>query len=113
MPYVKRSGYSYKVRVPPESPNGTAQVSCPTPSEIASSDRPRVSIPIVTMTNSVASFVWSTYPGKTYRVLYKNDFKATSWTTQGADSVAAGYARFHSDTNAPSQQRFYRVMQVN
>ena len=67
----------------------------------------------IKMTSSVVSFVWSTYPGKTYRVLYKDALNATSWTALGSDSVAAGYARFSTDTNAPSHQRFFRVLQVN
>jgi hypothetical protein len=67
----------------------------------------------VKMINSAVSFIWSTYPGKTYRVLYKDALNATSWTSLGSDSVAAGYARFRTDTNAPSHQRFYRVLQVN
>ena len=67
----------------------------------------------VKMTNRVVSFIWSTYPGKTYRILYKDDLKAPSWTPLGSDAVTAGYARFRTDTNALSQQRFYRVLQVN
>jgi hypothetical protein len=67
----------------------------------------------VMRTNNAVSFLWSTYPGQTYGVLYKNDLKVPSWTPLGIDSVAAGYARFYRDTNSPSQQRFYRVMQVN
>jgi hypothetical protein len=59
------------------------------------------------------SFLYSTSPGITYRVLYKNDLNAPSWTPLGADSVAAGYACFRIDTNAISRQRFYQVMQVN
>ena len=65
------------------------------------------------MTNNAVSFIWSTYPGKTYRVQYKDDLNATPWTALGFDSIAAGYARFSTDTNAPSRQRFYRVLQVN
>jgi hypothetical protein len=67
----------------------------------------------ITRTNNVVSFLYSTSPGITYRVLYKNDLNAPSWTPLGADSVAAGYARFRIDTNAISRQRFYQVMQVN
>ena len=43
----------------------------------------------------------------------KDDINAPSWTPLGTDSVAAGYALSRTDTNALSQQRFYRVMQVN
>ena len=72
---------------------------------------PRLSA--ATMTNGVMSLTWSAYPGKSYRILYKNDLGASSWTPVGSDSVAAGYLLSGSDTNVVDQQRFYRVMQVN
>jgi hypothetical protein len=68
---------------------------------------------LVRMINNVAGFAWNTYPGKSYRVLYKDDLSAPSWTPLGTDTVAAGNALSHTDTQAPSRQRFYRVMQVN
>jgi hypothetical protein len=68
---------------------------------------------LVRMTNNVAGFAWTTYPGKSYRVLYKDELSAPSWTPLGTDTVAAGNALSHTDTQAPSHQRCYRVMQVN
>jgi hypothetical protein len=65
------------------------------------------------LSNSAVNLSWSTYPGKTYRVLYKDDLNATSWTPLGSDSVAPDYSLSGRDTNASSQQRFYRVVQVN
>jgi hypothetical protein len=56
---------------------------------------------------------WSSYPGKTYRVEYKNDLNAAAWTTLGPDAVAAGYSLSAFDTNPSPQQRFYRVAQLN
>lgn len=65
------------------------------------------------LTNSTFGLTWSSYPGKTYRVLYKDDLNAPAWTPLGADAVAADYLLSGSDTNAVSGQRFYRVVQVN
>jgi hypothetical protein len=65
------------------------------------------------LTNGVMTLTWSTYPGKTYRILYKDDLNAPSWTPAGSDSVAASYLLSGTDTNLLGQQRFYRVMQVN
>ena len=66
-----------------------------------------------TFTNGGFKLTWSTYPGKTYRVQFKDDLNTYPWTTLGSDSVAAGYALSLNDTNPSSRQRFYRVVQVN
>ena len=91
--------------------NGTPPLSNSKSFTVVTVPPPRISS--ARMTNSVMSCAWSTYPGKTYRVLYKADIMAPSWTPLGTDSVAAGYTLSRSDTNAPNQQRFYKVMQVN
>ena len=65
------------------------------------------------LTNSTFGLTWSTYPGKTYRVLYKDDLNAPVWTPLGADAIAADYLLSGSDTNAASGQRFYRVRQAD
>jgi hypothetical protein len=91
--------------------NGTPGLSDAKPFTITVVPPPRLSE--ISLTNGVMSLTWSTYPGKTYRVLYKDDLNAPSWTPVGSDSVAAAYLLSGSDTNLVGQQRFYRVMQVN
>jgi hypothetical protein len=91
--------------------NRTAPLSNSKSFTIAVVPPPRLSL--ATITNSVMNFAWSTYPGKTYRVVYKDDLNAPSWTPLDTDAIAAGYLLFGSDTNTPSHQRFYRVLQVN
>jgi hypothetical protein len=56
---------------------------------------------------------WSSYPAKTYRVEYKDDLNAVTWTPLGADLVAGGYSYSAFDSNPSAQQRYYRVVQLN
>ena len=74
---------------------------------------PPPSISSCSISNSVVNLVWSTYPGKTYRALYKDDLNAPSWTPLGSDFVAPGYSLSSSDPSPSARQRFYRVIQVN
>jgi hypothetical protein len=91
--------------------NGTPALSDAKPFTITVVPPPTLSS--AALTNGVMNLTWSTYPGKTYRIVYKQDLTAPDWTPVGLDTVAAGYQLFSSDTNLVGQQRFYRVMQVN
>ena len=62
--------------------------------------------------NGQATFTIETIPGRTYRVFYKDDIDAPSWTQLGPDFVAANATASLSD-NVVSPRRFYRVQQVN
>jgi hypothetical protein len=66
-----------------------------------------------TFTNGGFKLTWSTYPGKTYRVQFKDDLNTYPWTTLGSDSVAVGSSLSASDADPSSRQRFYRIQQVN
>jgi hypothetical protein len=57
-------------------------------------------------------FTIQTIPGRTYRVFYKEDLGAPSWTQLGPDFVAANPTVSLSD-NVIAPRRFYRVQQVN
>jgi hypothetical protein len=98
---------SVSVRV---TDNGTPPLSDAKLFTITVVPPPRLSS--VTLTNGVMNFTWNTYPGETYRMVYKPDLNAPAWTPVGPDTVAAGYLLSGSDTNLVGQQRFYRVMQV-
>ncbi len=91
--------------------NGTPQLNASRTFTIAVVPPPKLAS--CTFSNSALNLTWSTYPGKTYRLLYKDDLNAPAWTPLGPDSLATGTSLSGSDTNASSQQRFYRVMQVN
>ncbi|HVM48685.1 MAG TPA: malectin domain-containing carbohydrate-binding protein [Candidatus Acidoferrum sp.] len=64
-------------------------------------------------TNAAFGLVWSTYPGKTYRVQFKDDLNASTWTTLGADVAAFGYSVSAIDPSPSIGQRYYRIVQLN
>ena len=66
-----------------------------------------------TNVNGAFQLTSTTYPGRTYRVQYKDDLSASSWTILGSDTVATGYSLSVTDSSPSSRQRFYRVVQVN
>lgn len=66
-----------------------------------------------TLSNGAFNLAWSAYPGKTYRVQYKTNLNDAAWVILGPDVVAAGYAVSATDTNFPTDQRFYRIVQTD
>ncbi|MDB6122171.1 MAG: hypothetical protein JWQ71_1164 [Pedosphaera sp.] len=72
---------------------------------------PRVSN--VKISNGNFNLTWQTYPGKTYRVEYKNNLIDPNWTTLGSDQVAVGSSLSASDAVNANPQRFYRIVQLN
>lgn len=58
------------------------------------------------------TFTIDTIPGRTYRVLYKNDINAPASTQLCPDFVAANSTASLSD-NVVVPHRFYQVVQVN
>jgi hypothetical protein len=67
---------------------------------------------LTSVTNGTAALVWSTYPGKTYRVQFKPDLAATNWNNLIPDVLAIGTNASKTDVSG-TNQRFYRVMQVD
>jgi hypothetical protein len=74
---------------------------------------PPPKISSVTMTNGTVNLSWGTFPGKTYRVVYKDDLNITFWTSLGADLPATGNSLSAVDSNPTDRQRFYRIVQIN
>lgn len=66
----------------------------------------------VASVNGQTTFTIETIPGRTYRVFYKDEIDAPSWTQLGPDFVAANATASLSDSIV-SPRRFYRVQQVN
>lgn len=58
------------------------------------------------------TFTTGTIPGRTYRVLYKDDLNASTWSQLRPDFVAANPTVSIQD-NVSAAQRFYVVQQVN
>ncbi len=91
--------------------NGTPPLSDTKSFSIIVIPPPRISS--VTMTNGSVGLGWEAYPGKTYRVVYKDDLNATNWTTLGANLPAGGNSLSATDNAPSSSQRFYRIIQLD
>jgi hypothetical protein len=75
---------------------------------------PALAPPRLTATTSGGAtlLTWPAYPGKTYRVQYKNNLSDASWTDLPPDVPATDYTASKSDSS-PARQRFYRLLVVN
>ncbi|PYJ01227.1 MAG: hypothetical protein DME25_18555 [Verrucomicrobia bacterium] len=71
---------------------------------------PRISAAI--STNGAVTLTWPTYPGKTYRVQFKNALADTNWNTLNPDVTAVSESASKSDASAVGQ-RFYRLLVLN
>jgi hypothetical protein len=67
--------------------------------------------PITTfsVTNGVATVTWSSVPGRTYRLQYKNSIDETGWHDAG-DVVATSTTTSATNNVSGLPQRFYRVI---
>jgi hypothetical protein len=61
--------------------------------------------------NGQTTFTFGTIPGRTYRVLYKDDLAVTAWTQLDREFVAANSSASITD-HITVPQRFYCVLQV-
>jgi hypothetical protein len=59
------------------------------------------------------SLTFGTIPGKTYRVEFKNDLNAPTWTPLGGNILANSNSLTVMDNMGSLPQRFYRVVQVD
>lgn len=73
---------------------------------------PAPQITNIQRTGNTVTLTWSSVAGRTYRVDYKTDFNAPSWTALGSAVTATGASTTAIDPNAIGQ-RFYRVVLTN
>ena len=66
-----------------------------------------------TFESGSVSLTWSAVPGYAYRVQYKDDLAAPSWTTLGNPVNAVGETASVTDTPAAIAHRFYRVIRID
>jgi hypothetical protein len=59
-----------------------------------------------------ATVSWWAIPGKRYRLQYKTNLAAPTWTFVPGDIIPTGHIATKIDTNATPGQRFYRVMML-
>jgi hypothetical protein len=62
-------------------------------------------------TNEVITLVWESFPGKSYRVRFKEDLGLTSWTNLGVgDLVATNVIASTTNRIGPAGRRFYQLL---
>ena len=59
------------------------------------------------------SFSFITIPGHTYRVLYKDNVNAPTWTQLQRDFIAANSSASITDLMGARTRRFYKILQVD
>ncbi|MBI5383812.1 MAG: cadherin repeat domain-containing protein [Verrucomicrobia bacterium] len=69
--------------------------------------------PFARPANGVATLVWRSYPGKTYRVQYRDDLVSGSWTNFESDFTATDFLTSVTNNLGGARQRFYRMMLVD
>jgi hypothetical protein len=60
--------------------------------------------------DGVVSLTWPAFPGKAYRVRYRDQLTVGAWTNLGADLVATNGVGSATDDPSASRQRFYQVL---
>src|SRR6266540_2380287 len=66
----------------------------------------------VGMSNDVMTLRWTSQPGKTYRLEYKDDLDQTNWNALGDFNANDGTLSATNNVNG-APQRYYRVRQLN
>lgn len=90
--------------VPALSTSRTFQVVVATSFQVAN---------VVRQPNGDVVLTIGSIPGKTYRVDYKNDLNAATWTPITPDRLATSTSLTVIDPAVPGAQRFYRVQQLD
>jgi hypothetical protein len=67
--------------------------------------------PALLQSNSVVCFTWSTAPGHSYQVQYRNDLRTAGWLNLG-DPIPASSDALSASDPATNAQRFYRIILV-
>jgi len=66
----------------------------------------------ISLNGAVVTISWNSVPGRVYRLEYKDDLDAPSWTPL-ADVPASGTTASTTDALAPGGHRFYRIGQLD
>ena len=64
----------------------------------------------VTLSNEVATIVWSAIVGQGYRLQFKGDLNETNWSDALPDVIATGPAASKDDSLDGVTQRYYRIL---
>ena len=63
-----------------------------------------------TMDQNGVAMVWSSIPGRSYRVVASSDLASAIWTAASGDLLASGTSLYWQDTTvATNEKRFYKI----
>jgi hypothetical protein len=67
------------------------------------------SITSISVTNDLATITWQSISGRVYRLEYKNDLVAPTWTEVPVDVVSTGSSTSTTNNTSGTTNRFFRV----
>jgi hypothetical protein len=73
---------------------------------------PSPSIQSLSVSNGLATIIWSAVSGQTYRLQYKDDLSDAGWHERLPDITAAGSTASAADPIGALPRRFYRILLV-
>jgi Tfp pilus assembly protein PilW len=77
---------------------------------VQANDQPPVDIISFTVSNDVATLVWSSVAGRTYRAQFRTNIGDVGWNDLLPDVLATGTTATTTNALGGAPQRFYRVM---
>ncbi len=69
--------------------------------------------PVMAPVSGVITLAWGAFPGKTYRVYFRENLSSEIWTLLGGDITATGPIAWTTDSLGAARQRFYQVVLVD
>jgi hypothetical protein len=66
----------------------------------------------VTLSGGNAVITWTSVPGSTYRLQFKNDLAGDNWEDALPDVTATGVTATATNSIGVAPQRFYRILLV-
>jgi hypothetical protein len=79
---------------------------------VQATDLPQPVIQSITMTNGVATLIWSAVPTHIYQLQYNENLSSPNWTGVSPNVTASGQTATTTDVVGISTQRFYRIFIV-
>jgi hypothetical protein len=67
-------------------------------------------VTVTSLVGNTLTLSWPGVPGKTYRVQYKNDLAAGTWSTLGSDLAGMGSPLSISVNVTSTPGRFYQIV---
>jgi hypothetical protein len=80
---------------------------------VGAAQPPGFALMSIGVANGVTAVTWSSEPGRTYRLQYKDAITAMNWNDVTPDVVAYTPVTTATNSAGNASQRFYRILRVN